>query len=113
MMSLAIVDFPHPDSPTSPKVSPARSSKSTPSTAWTWPTVLRNRIPVVSGKCLTRFRTASKGTASPAVEGTPSAAERESAVTSAIEQLLAVMARALAPGEDLTQRRDVVRALAI
>src|ERR687897_570649 len=77
----------------------------------TWRTVLRNTIPVVNGKCLTRFRTASSGTAPPAADIALSAAERESVVTSAIEQLLAVVTRAVATREDLTKRRHVVRAL--
>ena len=33
-----VVDLPHPDSPTSPRVSPSNRSKETPETAWTvWP----------------------------------------------------------------------------
>src|SRR5690606_32883987 len=32
----ASVDFPQPDSPTTPSTSPARSSRSTPATAWTF-----------------------------------------------------------------------------
>src|SRR5215472_13321167 len=35
------VDLPHPDSPTSPSVSPFLTSRSTPSTAWTCATVRR------------------------------------------------------------------------
>ncbi len=46
---LATVDFPQPDSPTMPSVSPARRSKETPSTALTAPTCLRKTMPRVSG----------------------------------------------------------------
>jgi hypothetical protein len=45
------VVLPQPDSPTRPSVSPARSDRSTPSTAWTWPT-RRLKTPAVIGKCL-------------------------------------------------------------
>src|SRR3972149_5929422 len=48
-----VVDLPQPDSPTSPKVSPVMTSKLTPSTARTWPTV-RWMTPRRMGKCLTR-----------------------------------------------------------
>jgi len=48
------VVLPQPDSPTSPSVSPALIDRSTPSTAWMWPTV-RLRIPARIGKYLTRF----------------------------------------------------------
>ena len=37
------VDLPQPDSPTSPSVSPRRTARSTPSTAWTCATVLRQQ----------------------------------------------------------------------
>ena len=36
------VDLPQPDSPTSPRVSPGRIEKLTPSTANTWPMVRRS-----------------------------------------------------------------------
>ena len=36
MMALPVVDFPHPDSPTSPRVSPLRMSIDTPDTACTF-----------------------------------------------------------------------------
>ena len=45
------VVLPHPDSPTRPSVSPVRTARSTPSTAWTWPTV-RLKRPARIGKCL-------------------------------------------------------------
>src|SRR3954447_18232823 len=57
--SLARVDLPQPDSPTMPSVSPRRSWMSTPSTAWTAPTLLLKTIPCVIGKCLTRLRVSS------------------------------------------------------
>jgi hypothetical protein len=53
MMVRPSVVFPHPDSPTTPSVSPGRIARLTPSTARTWPTV-RLRMPALIGKCLTR-----------------------------------------------------------
>ena len=47
------VVFPQPDSPTTPSVSPARTLRSTPSTARTCPTVCL-KSPALIGKCLTR-----------------------------------------------------------
>ena len=41
--SRAVVDLPQPDSPTSPSVSPRRTSKETPSTALTAPTCRRKK----------------------------------------------------------------------
>ena len=55
-----MVVFPQPDSPTSPRVSPARTSKSTPSTARTWPTT-RCNAPARTGNVLARPRTSSSG----------------------------------------------------
>src|SRR4051794_5445017 len=52
--SLASVLLPHPDSPTSPSVSPFRSPNDTPSTALACPTCRRNSTPSVSGKCFVR-----------------------------------------------------------
>ncbi len=65
----AVVLFPQPDSPTIEKVSPRRTSKSTPSTAWT-ALVERCRNPPPMGKCLTSPSTwskASRGAAGAAV----------------------------------------------
>ena len=50
----ANVLLPHPDSPTSPSVSPRRTERSTPSTALTCLTV-RCRTPALMGKCIFRF----------------------------------------------------------
>ena len=41
-ISLPVVVFPQPDSPTRPTVSPRRMSKLTPSTAWTFATARRS-----------------------------------------------------------------------
>src|SRR2546426_4390189 len=61
-MSLAVVVFPQPDSPTSPRVSPFLMLKLMPSTAFTQPWALpRNEAP--TGKCFLRSRTSSKGSA--------------------------------------------------
>src|SRR5579864_272132 len=53
MMHRARVDFPHPVSPTSPSVSPRRTSMLTPSTALTLPTWCLKKMPSLIGKCLT------------------------------------------------------------
>jgi hypothetical protein len=50
MMHRARVDFPQPDSPTIPSVSPRRSVKLTPSTAFTDATCFWKMIPRVTGK---------------------------------------------------------------
>src|SRR5258708_2975835 len=55
------VDLPQPDSPTSPTVCPGRTSRSTPSTACTWP-VTRCSTPCRIGKCLTTARALTNGT---------------------------------------------------
>src|SRR5436190_13014546 len=47
-----VVDFPQPDSPTRPSVSPFSTKKSIPSTARTAPTWRWKMIPCVSGKCI-------------------------------------------------------------
>jgi hypothetical protein len=52
------VDFPQPDSPTSPTVSPFAIEKLTPSTANTVPDA-RCRTPVRIGKCFLRSRMSS------------------------------------------------------
>src|SRR5258705_844597 len=57
--SLARVDLPQPDSPTTPSVSPLWSLRLTPSTAWTAPMRLWKTMPLVIGKCLTRSRVSS------------------------------------------------------
>src|SRR5690625_5882135 len=92
MSSLARVDFPQPDSPTIPRVSPLRSWKLTPSTALTSPTWRRTTTPWVSGKCLTSSSTPSTG----------SAVAKESALL--IENLVGVVARGVAAGGHLAQR---------
>ena len=54
------VDFPHPLSPTIDRVSPAPSTKSTPSTAATWPRALPRKVRR-TGKCFFRPRTSRSG----------------------------------------------------
>src|SRR5437899_10545354 len=56
--SFDVVVLPHPDSPTSPSVSPEPMVKLTPSTALTTPRALPKSEPP-TGKCLRRSRTAS------------------------------------------------------
>src|ERR1044072_1188848 len=60
VISRPMVDLPQPDSPTTPRVSPWRTSKSRPSTACTAP-VCRCSSPFLMGKCLTRPDTVSRG----------------------------------------------------
>src|SRR6266571_9222546 len=55
-----MVDFPQPDSPTSPTVSPALTSRSRPSTAWTYP-VVRWRTPDAMGNHTLRSETEMSG----------------------------------------------------
>src|SRR4051812_4459655 len=63
MSSLASVDLPQPDSPTTPSVSPLCKVKLTPSTARTAPICRRKMMPWVSGKCLTRSCASRMGSA--------------------------------------------------
>src|SRR3954453_14742938 len=107
--SLATVDLPQPDSPTMPTVSPRRSVRSTPSTAWTWPTVRLKTMPWVSGKYFWRPLTSRR--ASPAA-GSGSTLAAVMSAGSDTENLLAVVARGLASGHDQPQRRDVAHAVA-
>src|SRR5262245_15697820 len=76
-MQRPVVVLPQPDSPTSPSVSPRRSSKLTPSTARTrpeWPP----KSPPATRKCFTRFRTSrSEG---PSFTSGPGDAPRQGAV---------------------------------
>src|SRR5262249_24395965 len=58
--SLEVVVLPHPDSPTSPSVSPGLIVKLIPSTALTTPRVLPKSEPP-TGKCFWRSRTSSNG----------------------------------------------------
>src|SRR5580704_10714700 len=67
MIERASVDFPHPVSPTRPRVSPRCTSRLTPSTALTVPTVRLKKIPCLIGKCLT-IPSARSSTSVPAVE---------------------------------------------
>ena len=59
-----VVVLPHPLSPTRPSVSPLRTAKLTPSTARTWPTVLRNS-PFSIGKCFFNPSTDNRRCGSP------------------------------------------------
>ena len=65
MMQRASVDFPQPDSPTMPSVSPSLIVKLTPSTAFTEAISFWKMIPRVTGKCfLTSSTTRSSSPAS-------------------------------------------------
>src|SRR3989449_3333993 len=71
--SFDVVVLPHPDSPTSPSVSPGLIVKLIPSTALTTPRVLPKSEPP-TGKCFRRSRTSSSGLSTPGgllVEGQP------------------------------------------
>ncbi len=52
MMARPSVVLPDPDSPTTPSVSPSRTSMLTPSTALMWPTVLRIRPRLIGNQIL-------------------------------------------------------------
>ena len=56
-----VVDLPQPDSPTRPRLSPSAMLKSSPSTAWTAPTVRRIGKPALIGKCLVSPVTSRRG----------------------------------------------------
>ena len=58
-MQRASVDFPHPDSPTMPSVSPDLRLNETPSTAFTAPTCFWKMIPRVIGKYFVTLSTTS------------------------------------------------------
>ena len=64
MISRPVVDLPQPDSPTSPSEPPSTTSKETPSTAWTWPTVRWMSPLDFTGKYIRRLSTVSSGFAS-------------------------------------------------
>ena len=59
MMQRASVDFPQPDSPTMPSVSPGLMLKVTPSTAFTEAISFWKMIPRVIGKCFLTSSTTS------------------------------------------------------
>src|SRR5215471_8235403 len=59
-MARPSVVLPLPDSPTRPTVSAVASLRERPSTACTCPTVRRNTVPRVIGKCTRRSRTSSR-----------------------------------------------------
>src|ERR1700674_10277 len=60
-ISFEVVVLPHPDSPMTPRVSPAATAKSMPSTALTQATFLRGKTAVVTGKCLVRPSISNSG----------------------------------------------------
>lgn len=60
-ITLPTVDFPQPDSPTKPSVSPGAIVKLISSTALTAPICLEKRIPFVIEKYFTRLSTLSSG----------------------------------------------------
>ncbi len=74
--SRASVDLPQPDSPTSPSVSPAWTSRSTPSTARTLPTARRRMPSERTGKCLCTSVARSSTVAALAHATRPGAARR-------------------------------------
>ena len=63
-MSRPVVDLPQPDSPTRPSEPPRGTSNDTPSTACTWPTVLRTSPEDFTGKYIFRLSTVMIGSAS-------------------------------------------------
>ena len=60
MITRASVDFPQPDSPTMPSVSPRLTVKLTSSTAFTAATCFWKMIPRVTGKCFFTLSTSSR-----------------------------------------------------
>src|ERR671914_335591 len=78
------VVLPQPLSPTSPRVSPRRISKSTSSTALTCPTV-RPKKPCFMGKCILRCLTSSRTSLAAPLRSAPSVSIRVP-LLSAVEQ---------------------------
>src|SRR5713101_1866211 len=60
-ISFEVVVLPQPDSPMTPRVSPAPTAKSMPSTAFTQAVFLRGNSAVVTGKCLVRPSISNSG----------------------------------------------------
>src|SRR5437762_13532135 len=60
-ISFEVVVLPQPDSPITPRVSPASTAKSMPSTALTQPTRRRGNAEVTTGKYLATASTSSSG----------------------------------------------------
>src|SRR5215207_9777570 len=118
--SFDTVDLPQPDSPTSPRVSPRRRVRSTPSTARTCPMVRLKTMPWVSGKYFFKPLISSRGAPGGGGGGSADSTSVESVAAEAAvapvgsdtEDLLAVVARGLAAGDDQTQRRPVTGAVA-
>ena len=81
--------LPQPLSPTSPSVSPRRRTKSTPSTAFTVPTVWLRIAPRVTGKCLVSARASSTTASSPSSGWDADAGIAPRAATSAPEEATA------------------------
>src|SRR5450759_2291991 len=79
------VDFPHPDSPTRPRVSPCRIVRSTPSTARTWPTV-RASTPERTGNQVVRRRTSTRGSAALQVKAESPLATASAGIDRTIER---------------------------
>ena len=76
----AVVDLPHPDSPTRPSVSPGATENETPSTARTAPVCRWITMPWRIGKCFLRSLTASRASGRAAAGCTPSASASVRAV---------------------------------
>src|SRR5919198_730794 len=100
MMQRAIVDFPQPDSPTTPSVSPCRTAKDTPSTAFTAAICFWKMMPRVTGKYF--FRSSTTRSSSPRTP--PFVAAATGAVASAKAQL----ASAIVPASTFAASRSFV-----
>src|SRR5215472_5543217 len=100
-MHRPVVVLPQPLSPTSPRVSPRRTIKSIPSTAFTSPTLRLMTIPSVTGKCICNPLTSRSGLASIAATLITSFVEPDRA-----EILVEVMARADPPPLDVGSVRN-------
>src|SRR6266496_4974470 len=109
----AKVDFPQPDSPTTPRVSPGMRSNETPSTAFTCPMVRLNRTPVRTGKCFTRFCTERIGSTTAAHHLFGEVTRADPAETEMVRGRdvgRAASLGTLAPRVERTARRDVQQA---
>src|SRR5665648_273097 len=76
-----VVDLPHPDSPTRPSVSPARTANDTPSTACTFLPRRDARTPCSTPKYFTKFSTRSSSSTSRHLPGPRGRPAREARLT--------------------------------
>src|SRR5689334_17416078 len=98
MIVMAVTLLPQPDSPTTPSVSPLRSEKSTPSTAFTRPSI--------TWKWVRRLRTSSRTSLCGAAAAGPSARACGSVIVSVVMIPLLATARVERVAESVADEVD-------